>query len=40
MEDVINRFVDVRDSLSRQPVYCYKFRRRLPGDDAGCIPLL
>ncbi len=37
MEDVINRFVDVRDSLSRQPVYCYKFARRLPGDDAGAF---
>lgn len=37
MEEDIKRFASVRDSLNGKPVYCYKFARRLPGDEAGAF---
>jgi para-nitrobenzyl esterase len=37
MDKAINRLASVRDSLSRKPVYSYKFCRRLPGDNAGAF---
>jgi len=37
MDEAVARFAAVRDSLSTQPTYVYKFDRKLPGDDAGAF---